>query len=363
MTVHSSTLIDHIAVSNTGTIKESGVVNIALSDHYLVFAIRKFQCGFKRQRKFIRTRRMKNFNEEAFLLDMQSFDWQFLLKSSSDIGEIVHNFTSVLSAIIQKHAPMVDRRVSDKYSPWMSSDLKRVIKARDKIKIAAVKNISEFLMSAYRQLRNKATKMNKEAERAYFMNKIHASEGNLKETWKTINKLVNKRSRTTTISSLNVDGNSFTDPIGIANSMNQFFCNFGDELSKDIPDTENSLLMGAHTINPSKATFIFAPVVSEQVVLAMNKIKTSYGYGLDEISSFFLKIAMPVLAEPLGQLFNFPDQWKIARIAPFYKVGHSDIRSNYRPISVLPVISKLFEKLVNDQYYNFLVSNHLLYSH
>ena len=123
--------------------------------------------------------------------------------------------------------------------------------------------------------------------------------------------------------------------------MNQFFCNVGDELSKDIPDTEISLLMGEHTINPSNATFIFAPVVSEQVALAMNKIKTSHGYGLDEISSFFLKIAMPVLAEPLRQLFNlslsagvFPDQWKIARIAPIYKEGHSDIRSNYRPISV-----------------------------
>ena len=370
VTVQSSTLIDHIAVSNTSNIKESGVVKVSLSDHYLVFAIRKFQCGFKRQQKFIRTRRMKNFNEEAFLLDMRSFDWQFLLKSSSDIGEIVHNFTSVLSAIIQKHAPMVNKRVSDKYSPWMSSDLKRVFKARDKIKIAAVKNKSEFLMSAYRQLRNKATKMNKDAKRAYFMNKIHASEGNLKETWKTINKLVNKRSKTTNISSLNVDGNSVTDPTGIANSMNQFFCNVGDELSKDIPDTENSLLMGEHAINPSNATFIFAPVVSEQVALAMNKIKTSHGYGLDEISSFFLKIAMPVLAEPLSQLFNlslsagvFPDQWKIARIAPIYKEGHSDIRSNYRPISVLPVISKLFEKLVNDQYYNFLVSNHLMYSH
>ena len=103
----------------------------------------------------------------------------------------------------------------------------------------------------------------------------------------------------------NVDGNSVTDPIGIANSMNQFFCNVGDELSKDIPDTKNSLLMGEHTINPSNATFIFASVVSEQVALAINKIKTSHGYGLDEISSFFLKIAMPVLAEHPEAAFQF----------------------------------------------------------
>ena len=67
----------------------------------------------------------------------------------------------------------------------------------------------------------------------------------------------------------------------------------------------------------------------------MNKIKTSHGFGLDEISSFFLKIAIPVLAEPLSQLFNLslsagviPDQLKIARIAPLYKDRHSGIRSN-----------------------------------
>ena len=72
-----------------------------------------------------------------------------LTKSLSDIDEIVHNFTSFPSAIIQKHAPMVEKRVYDKYSPWMSSDLGRLFKARDNIKIAAVKSKSEFLMSAY----------------------------------------------------------------------------------------------------------------------------------------------------------------------------------------------------------------------
>ena len=65
-----------------------------------------------------------------------------------------------------------------------------------------------------------------------------------------------------------------------------FFCNVGNELCKDIPDTDNGLLKGEYTINPTNATFIFSPVVSKQVILAMNKFKTSNGFGLDEISSF-----------------------------------------------------------------------------
>ena len=78
---------------------------------------------------------------------------------------------------------------------------------------------------------------------------------------------------------------------------------------------------------------------------------------------------MPVLAGSLSRLFNmsmslgiFPDEWKIARVAPIYKDGSEDENSNYRPISVLPVISRLFEKLVYDQFYGFLNVNKLLFS-
>ena len=58
----------------------------------------------------------------------------------------------------------------------------------------------------------------------------------------------------------------------------------------------------------------------------------------------------------------FPDDWKIARVAPTYKDGSEDENSNYRPISVLPVISRLFEKLVYNQLYGFLNMNKLLFS-
>ena len=105
---------------------------------------------------------------------------------------------------------------------------------------------------------------------------------NRKETWKTINKLVTKRLKATNISSLHVDGNSFIDPVGIANSMNQYFCNVGDELCKDIPDTDNGLLLGEYAINTSNATVIFTPVLSKQVALAINRFNTSNGFGLHQ---------------------------------------------------------------------------------
>ena len=198
---------------------------------------------------------------------------------------------------------------------------------------------------------------------------IQEAKGNVKETWSTINKLINKRSKTTTIQSLRVDGITIFDSKEIANSMNQFFCTVGEKLSKDIPETENPLLNDEYIVNPKNATFSFAPVTPKQLIETMGKFKTSQGSGLDCISSFFLKVRMPVLAGSLSRLFNismslgiFPDEWKIARVAPIYKDGSEDENSNYRPISVLTVISRLFEKLVYDQFYGFLNVNKLLFS-
>ena len=79
---------------------------------------------------------------------------------------------------------------------------------------------------------------------------------------------------------------------------------------------------------------------------------------------------MPVLASSLSTIFNnslrrgvFPDCWKTARIAPIFKDGPENIKSNYRPISVLPTVSRLFEKVLYGQLYQYLDENKLLYLH
>ena len=342
---------------------------VALSDHYLVYAVRKFCGGLNKQHKVIKTRQMKNFDEELFLADTASVDWQAFLLCSTDINVIVEQWTKMRALIIQRHAPILEKRVSERYSPWITPHLKQMIRTRDKLKTEAVKKISEILMSAYKQIRNKVNNTVKTLKREYYTNKIKASEGNLKETWAIINKLVNQRSKTTKINSLSVGNQLIRNPQDIANKMNKFFCTVGEELGKEIPDTKNLLLEGSFIVNPDELSFLFSPILPQQLVIAMNKFKTSKSFGLDLISSYFLKLGMPIFASSLSQIFNlsmsrgiFPDSWKIARVAPAHKKGPADDQSNYRPISVLPVVARLFEKLVYDQMYTFLNDNNLLYS-
>ena len=129
-------------------------------------------------------------------------------------------------------------------------------------------------------------------------------------------------------------------------------------------ETENSLLSGKYQIKSSTANFRFRPIMVQDIREAITKLTTSKSFGTDTISSYFLKMALPFLENPIAMLFNtsletsiFPDIWKISRVAPIYKEGDKSEKSNYRPISVLPVISRLFERLVYDQLYQHLNSN------
>ena len=307
---------------------------------------------------------MKNFDETSFLADISSVDWNLIIQRSADLDSAVENWTNMLSLIIEKHAPLRQRRVSDRYCPWITSELKTTMRSRDKLKKSAVKHGSALLMQAYRHIRNRVNSLNTKLKKAYFSQKIADCQGNMKETWNTINKLINKRSKTTNISSLMVDEECLTKSSEIADSMNDYFCNIGSKLSSKIPNLENPLLNGDYSINEKHARFHFQTIRPDELSKIMNKFKTSQSSGIDGISCSFLKIAMPVLAPSLCSIFNvsisrgcFPGNWKIARVSPIYKDGSTEDRSNYRPISVLPVVSRLFEKIVFDQVYNYFTEN------
>ena len=160
-----------------------------------------------------------------------------------------------------------------------------------------------------------------------------------------------------------------SNPQDIAETMNHFFCNIGKDLRAKIPATKNPLLNGDFGDKIVSSLFSSSPLNKEKVLKAFLKVKTSNGYGTDMISSFFLKTGIEILAASLIQRFNwsmslghFPDNWKTARVAPIFKKGSTQDKSNYRPISVLPVVSCLFEKLVFDQLYSYFNDNKLIFS-
>ena len=188
----------------------------------------------------------------------------------------------------------------------------------------------------------------------------------MKETCRTLNQILNKRSKSTNIVCIKDQDKELVGKKEIAESMNQFFCYVGKDLASEIDDTPNPLLSGDYTINFQEKRFEFRAIQDQELRDSVGKLKNSKSFS-DDISSFFLKLALPFVAKSLQKIFStsletskFPDTWKTARVAPIFKDGDKFIRSNYRPISVLPVVSRLFEKLVFNQLYKYLDSNRLL---
>ena len=107
------------------------------------------------------------------------------------------------------------------------------------------------------------------------------------------------------------------------------------------------------------SSFEFAEVESSRVLKLLFKLDITKATGLDQISNKVLKVAAPVIYKQLTELFNlslksgeYPDDWKLAKVIPVFKAGERNDPNNYRPISILSTISRVFEKLVYEQIYN-----------
>ena len=100
---------------------------------------------------------------------------------------------------------------------------------------------------------------------------------------------------------------------------------------------------------------------------AIGKIKLSKGFRADGVSRYFLNLAMPYIENSLAYIFHtsfesskFADDWKAARMTPIFTEGDKSDKSNYLPIPVLPVVSRLFETLIFNQLDQYLNHNGLL---
>ena len=92
----------------------------------MVYVVRKYFGSLKPQHKMITTPQMKNFDEELFLDDLASVDWQAIVSDSVSLDAAVGRWSDTLSQIIDKHAPLREKRVSERFCPWITPELKKI---------------------------------------------------------------------------------------------------------------------------------------------------------------------------------------------------------------------------------------------
>ena len=167
---------------------------------------------------------------------------------SGNANLLVQHFSNVFSQVIEKHAPLRQIRVSEIYCPWINSDLKNLIKTRDRLNRSAVKHKSQHLVNSYKQHRNRVNALNKALKKQYFSDKINNSKGNM-ESCQTIKSVAEKQSESTNIVGLKESNQAIFGKQSISNKMNEYFCSIGEKLVADIVHTSNPLPSREISIN------------------------------------------------------------------------------------------------------------------
>ena len=193
-------------------------------------------------------------------------------------------------------------------------------------------------------------------------------QNDIKKTWATINSILNKKHGKCQLSNFfKVNGISVTDPKTISNSFNNFFTNIGPTFANKIAAPSNKSFMDFFK-NKTKSTFRFQEVSPLDVLKTISNLKSKSSSGHDNITSTLIKQIAQPLSYPLALIINqslktgiFPDCLKLAKGIPIYKKDDLTLFDNYRPISLLPIISKIFERIVFNQIYTYFTSNNLLY--
>ena len=179
----------------------------------------------------------------------------------------------MFSAVTEKHAPIREMRVSDKNSPWINSELKCLMKSREKLKKATVEHKSPAMMSCYKKTRNRVNNLDVSLKKQYFTNKIIGHKSNLKEMWKISNELFNKCIKSTNITSLKDRAIEIEGKREISNTMNSYFCSIGEELAGKIDDSPNPPLRGDCPVNESNSSFRFHEVKDHHIGDVSSKVQ------------------------------------------------------------------------------------------
>ena len=159
----------------------------------------------------------------------------------------------------------------------------------------------------------------------------------MKKTWKGIREIINTKSSMSYTSQINHNGLIINEPIIIANTFNNFFTSIGKTLDKSIPQTKINAL--SYLKNKIEIDFTAIPTTNEEVQKIISSLDDSKSSGPLSIPIKLLKIAAPLIIQPLTDLINisfetgsFPDKIKIAIVIPVHKSGSKLDVNNYRPI-------------------------------
>jgi hypothetical protein len=193
--------------------------------------------------------------------------------------------------------------------------------------------------------------------------------GNSRKTWQIVNDLTSRKSKRRSVRELNLKGNPISNPSDLSNAFNEHFSTIGPKLASEIPVSSSHTSYTDCLINTDKR-FQFMQTKNDQVFSVLSKLCKSKATGLDQISARLVRECADLISSSITNIFNlslilgtFPDDWKCAKVTLIFKQDIRNEMNNYRPISVISVMAKAFERIIYNQLYAYMLEHDLLSEH
>jgi hypothetical protein len=365
ITINSATCLDLILTQSEQMVARTEVLPNLCSDHSI-------PCVYLRQAKpkyttFKRTLyNYKKLDNNRFRDLLSNVNWNYIFNNGS-INESVASFTDTLLGIAKQCMPVKQVTVRTNDAPWITDEIKMLIFEKKRIhRIAKTTNTTEN-WAKFRRCRNDLTTLIRKTKTDYVetLDK-KASDPKLfgqKDWWKLVKTfMTNKCIIFDEIPPIESNGivyysNKEKADIFNAHFISQSTLPDNDDPEPDVPTLDNQPVLDSIIISQDTVSKILKNLDSNKAV------------GPDLVHNRLLTAACDYISLPLANFFNkclndcaFPDPWKIANVTPIYKKGSKELCTNYRPISLLSCVGKVFESCVYKHVFGYLKENDILTS-
>ena len=248
---------------------------------------------------------------------------------------------------------------------WINNTIKNAITKKNVLFLKRNLNPgNDEIQSSYIKQRNKVTSLIRNAKRDYFAGKINSSIKDKKQLFKNINTMCGRNPKSSSVLKLTDRDRTLTDPADIANHFNTTFVEIGPKLANNLPKTEEQ----CNIIPEEQQSMFLRPTNNGEILSIIKTLKNKKTVGHDSVPACLLKETAKIISPFLTNIINkciaagfFPDDLKTARVVPIHKEGSKEDALNYRPISILCSLSKVFERIVYNRLYDYFNEFKLLY--
>ena len=356
-------LIDHIWVNTPGKVSSIKNNTRGTADHNYIAA--NYRLNGTITSNIVRKGRdRRNFSEEELKRRTNLTDWNPVF-NSNNVDIACFEFESKFVEILDDLAPIKTVQNRNKRCDWISPTTKKMMKDRDNTRNKAVISNQLEDWAHYRQLKNKCTTKIKQDRSKNLKDKYEKleNENDSAGLYKLVKSKMGWKNKGNPELFL-VDGNKITNPKQIADKQVKYYHNKVNKLIDELPQqTQNPLETLVKTIDRwgkmnQVTNMTIQSVGTTEVSKIIKEMNGSLSYGHDRIDMKALKVVADSVAAPIAYIINlsiqqekFPSRRKLGRIVPIYKGGdkNPNLTESFHPISLLPAVSKIAEKVVQLQ--------------